>query len=108
MKLIDIIKEYTINKPDPNRPPALIEVIKDWYHCVETAREGNFYTKEEIDSIFFHYFVVGDTWELQKDKTENGEYYYKCIKGTFKTEYSDEVGWEYNDETKDFFKILKR
>lgn len=111
MKLIDIIKEYTINKPDINRPPALLEVVKDRYYCVEDAvSEGNYYTKDEIFNAFYHSFVAGDVWELQKGKSEGikGEYYYKCIKGTHKSEYSDEMGWKYDDTTKDFFKILKR
>ena len=111
MKLIDIIKEYTITKPDPNRPPSLLEVIKDRYYCFgEGLREGNYYTKEEIYSTLYHSFAVGDVWELQKGKSEEieGEYYYKCIKGTHKSEYSDEMGWVYNDSNKDFFKILKR
>lgn len=105
----DYLEEYTITKPDPKRPPSLIEVVKDRYHFIEDILvEGEYYTKEEINSAFFHQFVVGDTWELQKDKTENGEYYYKCIKGKHQPDYSDEMGWEYDNTTKDFFKILKR
>ena len=99
--------EIKINQPDPKRPPALLEVVKDWYYCIKTANEGNYYTKEEIDRFFFETLIVGDVWELQKDKDEDGKPYYKCIKGRFKGEQSDEVGWEYNDSTKDFFKILK-
>ena len=102
------IDEIKINQPDPKRPPLLLEVVKDRYLCVNRAREGEYYTKAEINITFFHQFVVGDTWELQKDKTEDGEYYYKCIKGTHQSDYSDEMGWKYDDTTKDFFKILKR
>ena len=35
MKLTDIIKEYIVNKPDPKRPPALLEVVKDRYLCTD-------------------------------------------------------------------------
>jgi hypothetical protein len=108
MKLTDILNEYQINQPNSKRPPALIEVVKDWYYCIETANEGNYYTKEEIGDFFFHTLIVGDVWELQKDEDEEGKPYYKCIKGRFEGEQSDETGWEYDDNTKDFFKILKR
>ena len=107
MKLTDIIKEYTINKPDISRPPLMLEVVKDIYVVgIDALNDETYYTKEEINSAIFHKFVVGDIWKLKKD--EDGDYYYECIKGTFEGEGSDEVAWEYNDETKDFFKILKR
>ena len=50
--------------------------------------------------------VIGDVWKLEKN--EDDEYCYQCIKGVFEGESTDEVGWSYNDKTKDFFKILKR
>lgn len=110
MKLIDIINEYKINKPETNRPPALLEVIKDRYLCNDRTREGDYYTKDEIFDNFNHLFVVGDIWKLKKDVLYiNGDedYYYECIKGQWEEETS--VGWwEYHDEIKDFFKILKR
>ena len=106
MKLTDIIKEYIVNKPDPKRPPALLEVVKDRYLCTDRTREGDYYTKREVDDTFFHMFVVGDVWKLKKN--EDKEYYYECIKGVFKGESTDEIGWEYDDTTEDFFKILKR
>jgi hypothetical protein len=106
MKLIDIIKEYVVNKPDPKRPPALLEVVKDRYLCTDRTREGDYYTKREVDDIFFHMLVIGDVWKLEKN--EDDEYCYECIKGVFEGESTDEVGWSYNDKTKDFFKILKR
>ena len=67
MKLTDIIKEYIVNKPDPKRPPALLEVVKDRYLCTDRTREGDYYTKREVDDTFFHMFVVGDVWKLKKN-----------------------------------------
>ena len=74
----------------------------------QVSNEGNYYTKAEIGDFFFHTLIVGDVWELQKDEDEEGKPYYKCIKGRFEGEQSDETGWEYDNNTKDFFKILKR
>jgi hypothetical protein len=112
MKLTDILNEYQINQPNPKRPPAVIEVIKDGYFCfdIEGISEGEFYTKEEAH-IFSNPFVVGDVWELVKDTYNeyNGDFYYKCTKG--KRE-GDEQGIDFlnmdNDKIKRFFKILKR
>jgi hypothetical protein len=98
------LDEYQINKPG-SRPPALIEVVKDIYLCTDRTREDEYYAKDEIFDNFAHLFVVGDIWELKKD--EDDEYYYECIKGQWKEDIS-EGWWEYNDTTKDFFKILKR
>ena len=97
--------EIKINQPDPNRPPLLLEVVKDRYLCVNRAREGDYYTKDEIFDNFAHLFVVGDIWKLERD--EDGDYYYECIKGQWEEDVS-EGWWSYNDTTKDFFKILKR
>ncbi len=109
MKLTDILNEIKINQPNSKRPPALLEVIKDIYVVgIDALNDETYYTKEEIDSAIFHKFVVGDIWKLKKDEDEDIGYYYECIKGIFEGEDSDEVAWEYNDETKDFFKILKR
>ena len=110
MKLIDIIKEYVVNKPDPKRPPALLEVVKDIYRIGETQYQEDYYTKDEVDTAFFQILVVGDIWKLQKDKNEDDRYYYTCIKGEWSglDEESNSYYWSYNDETKDFFKVLKR
>jgi hypothetical protein len=102
----DFINEYQINKPNSNRPPVLLEVVKDRYLCINRSREGEYYAKDEIFDDFLHMFVTGDVWKLFK--FEDGEYGYECIKGVFKGESTEEVYWEYNDSTKDFFKILKR
>ena len=98
--------EIKINQPDPKRPPLLLEVVKDRYLCTNRAREGSYYAKNEVDDVFFHMFVTGDVWKLERD--EDDKYCYKCIKGVFEGESTDEIGWSYNDTTKDFFKILKR
>lgn len=105
MKLTDIIKEYVVNKPETNRPPALLEVVKERYLCIDRVHEGDYYTKDEIDNFFYSVFTVGDVWKLV---VIDREYYYKCIKGEHKGESNEEAGWEYNDSTKDFFKVLKR
>lgn len=111
MKLIDIIKEYVVNKPDPKRPPALLEVVKDIYRVGEIHYPEDYYTKWEVDVAFNQILTIGDIWKLQKDKDEDGNYYYTCIKGEW-SDLDDEsnsyYNWSYNDETKDFFKILKR
>ena len=114
MKLTNILNEIKINQPDPNRPPALLEVIKDIYRVGDTQYQEDYYTKDEVDTAFFQILVVGDIWKLQKDKRQSywdeEEYYYTCIKGEWSNldEESDSQSWSYNDETKDFFKILKR
>jgi hypothetical protein len=102
--------EIKINQPDSNRPPALLEVVKDIYRVGETRYKEDYYTKWNVDNCFFQILVVGDIWKLQKDKDEDGDYYYTCIKGEWSglDEESNSYYWSYNDETKDFFKILKR
>jgi hypothetical protein len=96
--------EIKINQPDPKRPPSLLEVIKDRYLCTGRTREGDYHTKDEIFDNFAHLFVVGDIWKLIKN--EDDEYCYECIKGQWEEDVS-EGWWEYNDTTKDFFKVLK-
>ena len=43
------IDEIKINQPNSKRPPALLEVIKDRYLCVNSRlNDSEYYTKDEI------------------------------------------------------------
>lgn len=108
----DYLEEYIINKPETNRPPALLEVMQTIFYCVDRVYGGEYITKGEMDDNFLEILTKGDIWQLYQNP-ETREYHYKCIKGSmtgYTTDQESEsyaVFWEYNDATKQYFKIIK-
>jgi hypothetical protein len=120
MKLIDILNEYTVNKPTLiSRLPKQIQVIKNIYRLGDKdwPRPDTMYVQDEVDNFFVKMLYEGDIWEKitsLEDEDEGDDVVYRCISGQMEGEDNkgaweqDPDAWEYNDSTKDFFKVLKR
>ena len=80
-----------------------IKVIKEAYYVSEDLTSHGMIDKDEFESSFSQFLVVGDVWELKTE--ENGFEYFKCIKGKWKGE-ENEGWWDYEDN-KDYFEIIE-